>query len=92
MASQFEGFALSVMESVNNGCPVLAYDIRYGPRDLIVEGKNGHLVESQNIEDLAEKMKRITEYPVTDVKLDERFSIEQAKKNYKVLIEKLIQS
>ncbi|HEC2208030.1 TPA: glycosyltransferase [Staphylococcus delphini] len=91
LASQFEGFALSVMESVNNGCPVLSYDIRYGPRDLIVEGENGHLVESQNIEDLAEKMKRITEYPITNVKLDGRFSIEQAKKNYKALIEKLVQ-
>jgi poly(glycerol-phosphate) alpha-glucosyltransferase len=34
-ASFGEGLGLSVMESLNNGCPVVAYASNYGPSDLI---------------------------------------------------------
>ncbi|WP_086429037.1 glycosyltransferase [Staphylococcus cornubiensis] len=87
LTSQYEVFSLSVMESINNGCPVLAYDIRYGPREMIKNGENGYLVESQNIDDLADKMMKITEHPITDVKLDERFDIRHAEKKYAELIQ-----
>ncbi|MBT2814369.1 glycosyltransferase [Staphylococcus coagulans] len=89
LTSQYEGFALSVMESLNNGCPVISYDIRYGPRELIEVSKNGFLVDSQNINDLAEKMKEITRFPIGNVQLNDRFSNINAAKNYKLLIENL---
>ncbi|HCT0508074.1 TPA: glycosyltransferase, partial [Staphylococcus pseudintermedius] len=87
LTSQFEGFSLAVMESINNGCPVLAYDIRYGPREMIKSGENGYLVEPQNIEDLADKMMKITEHPITDVKLDDRFGIQHAEEKYAALLQ-----
>lgn len=46
--SQYEGFSLSLNEALSNGCPVVSYDIPYGPKDIIQEGKNGFLVENNN--------------------------------------------
>lgn len=51
--SYYEGFALSIQESLANGTPVIAYDIKYGPSDMIDHNKNGFLVEEGNIEELS---------------------------------------
>ena len=39
LTSRREGFGLTVMESINEGCPVIAYDVKYGPREIIENGK-----------------------------------------------------
>ncbi|RIM56487.1 glycosyltransferase, partial [Staphylococcus arlettae] len=49
LTSQYEGFALAIQESIANGTPVIAYDIKYGPSDMIDNDKNGYLVENGNI-------------------------------------------
>lgn len=36
--SAFEGQGLSIAEALVQGTPVVAYDIRYGPRDLLADG------------------------------------------------------
>lgn len=59
--SRSEGFSLSTLESLSYGCPVVSYDIRYGPSDVIVDGKNGFLVEKDNISDLANKIVKCIE-------------------------------
>jgi len=56
LTSKSEGFALSVLESMYNKTPVISYNIKYGPTDMIVQNKNGFLVENGNIDALAEKM------------------------------------
>jgi len=45
LTSVCEAFCLSVMESLFNGCPVIALDINYGPSAMIQDGKNGFLIE-----------------------------------------------
>ena len=55
LTSNYEGFGLTIMESIDAGCPVVSYDVKYGPREIIEEGKTGYLVEPNNIEDFAEK-------------------------------------
>ncbi|CCI59429.1 putative uncharacterized protein [Staphylococcus equorum subsp. equorum Mu2] len=54
LTSLYEGFALVIQESIANGTPVISYDIKYGPRDMIQDGVNGYLVEDGNIDQLAE--------------------------------------
>ncbi|PTH55817.1 glycosyltransferase [Staphylococcus agnetis] len=89
LASQYEGFALSVMESLNNDCPVIAYDIKYGPAELIQNGLNGYIVPPQDVEGMAQKMIEITKQPIPHVKLDEKFSEQTAIKNYLSLLKGL---
>ncbi len=46
LTSQWEGFSLAILESLAAGCIPIAYDVPYGPGDLIRHGENGFLVES----------------------------------------------
>lgn len=82
LTSQFEGCPLVVMESINAGCPVVAYDLKYGPRDLIQHGKNGLIVEHNNINKLAEAMIEVTSIPTANVHLDKKFYTKQFIKNW----------
>lgn len=61
MSSNFEGFPLAILECLSNGCPIVSYDLNFGPRDMIVEGVNGYLAEFGNIEDLADKMTQMAQ-------------------------------
>jgi glycosyltransferase involved in cell wall biosynthesis len=47
MTSHFEGFPNALAESLVHGCPAVAFDIDTGPRDLIVHGENGYLVQDR---------------------------------------------
>ncbi|WLV25876.1 glycosyltransferase [Aciduricibacillus chroicocephali] len=56
LTSKTEGFALSILESMANATPVISYDIRYGAREMIENGKNGVLIEKNDIDQLAKEM------------------------------------
>lgn len=44
LTSQFEGFAMAVLEAQGYGCPVVSYDIDYGPSEIVSDGKSGRLI------------------------------------------------
>ena len=44
LTSKFEGIGLAMQEAMSYGCPVVSYDLRYGPADVITDGVNGLLV------------------------------------------------
>lgn len=89
LTSKFEGFALSVMESINVGCPVISYDIKYGPSEIINHNENGYLVEANNISQLANYMKKIIETPLPNVKTKPELKYDSAIDNYKRLFSSL---
>lgn len=39
-----EGFSLALLESLAHGVPVISYDIKYGPSELITSDFNGYLI------------------------------------------------
>jgi len=49
LTSTSEGAPLVLLEAMARGCLPVAYDIRYGPADTIVDGWNGFLVEDADI-------------------------------------------
>lgn len=44
LTSEYEGQGLVLLESMAVGCIPIAYDIKYGPADIITHGVNGFLV------------------------------------------------
>ncbi|WP_346922876.1 glycosyltransferase, partial [Glutamicibacter creatinolyticus] len=53
LTSKSEALGLVLVESMMAGCIPIAYDVDYGPADIIQHGVNGFLVESGNQEALA---------------------------------------
>lgn len=51
--SRYEGFGISILESLSVQTPVIAFDYNYGPKDLIKERINGRLVPNGDINQLS---------------------------------------
>ena len=63
LTSKYEGFGLVILESLAHGCPVVSYNIKYGPSDMIKNGVNGYLVSPGDIDELADRMLTLFEKP-----------------------------
>ncbi len=56
LTSQGEGFSLVVLESLSLGCPVAAFNVNYGPAEMICDGENGVLAPFGDTEVLAARI------------------------------------
>ena len=63
LSSSFEGYPLSTLEAMSHGCPVVAYDIKYGPREQIEDGVDGFVVPAGDQERLAERIVELLRSP-----------------------------
>lgn len=86
ITSKFEGFGMVIMESLHAGCPVLSYNFKYGPKDLIQEGVNGRIVEKNNIQALADGMETMISSPFEEVKLAADFYEDKTGDEWKKLL------
>ena len=59
LPSTFEGFAMVIQESLQQDCPVVAFDCNYGPRDMITDGVNGYLVPVGDVDAMADRIIKI---------------------------------
>ena len=88
LTSKIEGFSLAVLEAQGFSVPVISYDIRYGPGEMIEDGVNGFLVEPNNKEMLYDKMREF----LKDELLQKQFMIESEKNaaryNKEIIIQK----
>ncbi|KIR08586.1 poly(glycerol-phosphate) alpha-glucosyltransferase [Levilactobacillus brevis] len=53
-----EGFSIASLEALSAGIPIIGYDINYGPKEMIVDGKNGFLIPANDKEMLYQKMRQ----------------------------------
>ncbi|MBQ9274853.1 MAG: glycosyltransferase [Succinivibrio sp.] len=83
--SKFEGFGLTMQEALYFGCPVIAFNCRYGPSDIVINGYNGYLLPVGDTKGLAKCCIRL----LTDEKLHKRFS-ENAVKSTERFAKKVI--
>lgn len=58
LTSRSEGLPLVFAEAMSRGCVPIAYDIRYGPGDIITDGVDGFLVPDGDVDALAAAIER----------------------------------
>lgn len=85
VTSTIEGFCIGILDSLAVGTPVVAYDIKYGPKDMIEDNYSGYLVEEENIEQLAKAIEKC--YLEPDMRLKakqsaQKYSLESNKKSW----------
>lgn len=56
LTSDHEGYPLATLESMSHGCPVVSYDVAYGPREQITDGVDGFLVRDGDITGAAHRV------------------------------------
>ncbi len=61
MTSRTEGFGLVLTEAKSCNLPTLAYDIDFGPREIIDDGLSGYLIEAFNSDEMAERICELIE-------------------------------
>jgi len=66
LTSTAEGAPLVLLESMAAGCIPIAYDIRYGPSDMIRDGIDGFVVPAGDVEAMAARIRRLVEMPERD--------------------------
>lgn len=59
LSSRMEGFPNVLVEAMAFGCPVVAFNCKTGPSEIIKNGENGILVEAENINELAKAIQKL---------------------------------
>lgn len=78
LTSTSEGLPLVLVESMAAGCVPIAYDIRYGPADMIHDGLDGFLVPEGDIEMMAQRIVELQSMPAARVEAMRRRAIARA--------------
>ena len=85
LSSRYEGWPNVLMEAMANGCPVLSFDCKYGPAEIVEDDKSGLLVAQDDIGALSAAIERV----VSDDSLRSGLAIEGAKRGTLFAVEKI---
>lgn len=56
LSSRFEGLPMVLLEAQTYGLPLVAFDCKCGPKDVIIDGENGLIAREGDVDELAEKI------------------------------------
>ncbi|TGY46118.1 glycosyltransferase family 4 protein [Clostridium perfringens] len=60
LSSRYEGFPMVILEAESFGLPIISFDCKTGPAEMIIDGENGYLIEQGNVEKLSKAMLKFT--------------------------------
>lgn len=60
MTSRYEGLPLVLLEAKSWGLPLVAFDCPTGPKEIITEGIDGHLIPMNNVSSYVKTLTKIT--------------------------------
>jgi len=86
VTSQYEGFGLVILESLHQGCPVISYDFKYGPKDMIEHGRNGLIVKQNDMEGLSKAMLDVIAGTIPNAELSNQFYAENNIKKWESVL------
>ena len=96
VSSRFEGLSMAMLEAISYGLPLVAFACPCGPRDVVLDGENGYLVENGNVSQLADKLISIMQDPETRKSMSikakeksERYKIEHLARKWQNLFDSL---
>lgn len=90
LTSKFEGFPNVLVESISFGTPIISFDCKSGPNEIVIDGVNGFLVAEGDVVGLSESMVNALNYSWDKpeiIKSSNRFSLDITVKKYETLIE-----
>lgn len=64
MTSRYEGFPMSLLEGATHRLPLVSFDIPTGPDEIIVDGKNGFLIDKQDDARMVYCIRQLMDNPV----------------------------
>lgn len=80
-SSRLEGFGLVLLEACSFGLPVVSFDCPDGPGEMLINGYNSYLAETENFLMLADNLSKLmlnrklrNEFSVNSFELSKRFS------------------
>ncbi len=92
--SRFEGLPMCMIEAQTFGLPIISFEYKNGPREIIQDGKTGFIIKDYNIGEMAKKIielakdkQRIKEF--SDNISIENFKLEEIIEKWQKTIEKL---
>lgn len=53
LTSKYEGFGMVLLEALQHKLPVISYDVKYGPKEIVQNGFNGYLIVPNDIKELS---------------------------------------
>jgi glycosyltransferase involved in cell wall biosynthesis len=93
LCSKYEGFGMTLIESLACETPVISFDCVSGPNEIMIDKKNGLLVENQNFDKLIDAMNLFVEDSIlykhcksNSLESIEHFSIEKIGRQWQDLI------
>ena len=86
LTSYYEGLPMVLIEGLSCGLPLVAFDCKCGPREVIEDGINGFLIPDGNIEEMAGALSKL----IIDNKLRKQMALNSKMRVKKFLVHNIM--